>query len=150
MGPSVQRVYGRGDDPLAGVVRPAGACVPAASNLFAVPSGALHMCPQVTGGMSVGDVWRGIDDATCVRLATDYALTAGPECVGCWALRMCTECIRSARTGETFSGEHLRASCQRLRRGLDRALRTYTLGIRRDPDLWARHFADKAAPAEPM
>ena len=103
---------------------PNGICTPGARRLFCATDGSFQVCEKVNPGLTIGHVDRGIDVEKVNRIIDDYIRMSEPDCMKCWAVRMCGLCFACAFT-EEFSIENKRIYCEQQRETLLRDMAIY-------------------------
>jgi len=144
----IRSIHGRSVQSLEEETLPRVLCVPGAERLFLSAEGTFHVCSNLAGVFPLGDVHRGVDHDTCVKLARDFLDLGQTDCRDCWAVRFCQACPLRARDGDRLSLERRREWCATYLRQLERAFRIYISVASRDREAWTRYFAHR--PANPL
>ena len=77
------------------VMAPGGPCIPGKTRLFVTTNGDLYPCERVneTEANCIGNLDLGIDAKKAQRILNVGTISA-EKCRGCWALRLCSICIK--------------------------------------------------------
>lgn len=106
------------------LVSSGGQCVPGKRCHVSV-DGQLHMCEHGDEHLPIGDVHHGFDLARVRALLERYRDFVEPRCRDCWAVRLCSRCLRQLAAGPTLSEELFSARCAASRTALARDLADY-------------------------
>jgi uncharacterized protein len=116
-------------------------CVPGGRKLFVGASGGFYICEKMGESIGIGDISRGFDYKSIMRLIGQYHDMSEPICPGCWVNRICPLCYVSARVGSVFHSERKRSQCEGTRQIAGRFLKLYCEIMEQNPDLSA--YLDK-------
>lgn len=77
------------------IMAPGGPCIPGKSRLFITTSGDLYPCERVneTEANCIGNIEQGFDFEKAKRILNVGTISEA-KCQNCWALRLCTTCIK--------------------------------------------------------
>lgn len=89
-----------------------GSCYPGRRKLFVDTDGHLYMCEKFGTRLPIGHVNRGLDQTAIDESIDRFKEIRDNLCGGCWAQRLCTPCIQSAKDPEgEISEEGLAKTC---------------------------------------
>lgn len=96
-----------------------GPCVPSARRLFVSTAGDFYTCEKVENSPAcmIGNLFSGIDVNKVVELLNIGKITE-EECKRCWAMRLCSMCIRECIDEGCITKDKKLLACRRLKKNL--------------------------------
>jgi uncharacterized protein len=108
-------------------VYPNGICVPGVRRVFVSADGFLYPCEKAIGDdFIIGHVDRGLEIERVRGMIDRYIAESNPDCVDCWALRLCKMCFYSMKRGDRMDIERKRERCVDQRQSAHNQLEMYT------------------------
>ncbi|MBS1412243.1 MAG: radical SAM protein [Christensenellaceae bacterium] len=103
-----------------------GPCVPAARRLFVSTDGNFYPCEKVNEAAEclLGDVNSGINFEKATELLNIGRLTS-EDCKKCWAMRLCSMCVKQCLDGDSISPEKKEIACKLMRKNAFSFLTAY-------------------------
>ena len=93
---------------------PNGICLPGQRRLLVDVLGNFHICERVGADYKIGDINNGFDHDAINNLICDYITLSAPDCLKCWAVRLCDACFLDAFQGSLdVNQKHL--ACEKIR-----------------------------------
>jgi uncharacterized protein len=77
-----------------------GSCYPGRRKLFVDTNGTLYMCEKFGERISIGNVDSGLNQDSINSSIEEFKGIKNELCQDCWAQRVCTPCIQSAKDSE--------------------------------------------------
>lgn len=98
------------------VAYPSGQCVPGKTRLFVNADGEFYPCERVneTTAMCIGSIDAGFNFEKIKELMNVALITAN-QCKNCWALHMCTSCIKLSDDGAGLSSTVRQSHCAEIK-----------------------------------
>jgi uncharacterized protein len=112
---------------------PLGTCIPGRRRLFVDTTGTFYMCEKVGAHYQIGNIHDGIDYERIYRFYESYDKFF-EDCRNCWALRFCTKCFDSIRTGDKFDEKRRESLCKGKLRRIEDNIVTYCEVLKEKPD----------------
>ncbi|MFH1915755.1 MAG: radical SAM protein [Nanoarchaeota archaeon] len=113
-----------------------GSCYPGERKLFCDTDGTLYMCEKFGQRLPLGNVGIGYDRAAVDDTIARYTSILNDQCAGdCWAQRLCTPCILSAKDANSdMSSKGLAEKCPELNFQTLLGLAIYAIILHEDKD----------------
>ena len=108
-----------------------GPCVPAARRLFITTDGNFYPCEKVheAADCLLGNVNSGINFEKATELLNIGRLTS-EDCKKCWAMRLCSMCVKQCLDGDSISPEKKKIACKMMRENAFFFLTAYVKNIK--------------------
>jgi len=120
-----------------------GACYPGNRKIFVDTAGDLYMCEKFGGRQTIGSIDSGLNKETIEKSIDNFTSIRNSYCSSteCWAKRLCTPCIHSAKDpyGE-ISIHGLSQKCQSLKLNLILGINIYRTILEKDPSILSKYF----------
>jgi len=120
------RIHKRKLQPLGEEAPPNGICVPGVQRLFVTAEGKFYPCERVGNAFYLGNVASGLEERKMLNTINHYKEVSTPDCIQCWAVRLCKLCFASARKGNELNLDRKKRNCLIERKNLHEALVTYS------------------------
>lgn len=113
-----------------------GPCVPAARRLFVSIDGNFYPCEKIEGASDclIGNLKEGLDVEKAERLLNIGKLTSS-DCLSCWAMRLCSMCVKHCLDGGSISLEKKKKACKQLRKNALVFFNEYIQNQKRNPGI---------------
>jgi len=137
-------VYVRSNKKLPPTLPLEGACSPGERKLFVDTEGALFMCEKFGKKAPIGHVNNGISKESVIKTIDDFTEIRNQYCTnGCWAQRLCTPCIQSAKDYScNISVNGLAESCSGFKTQVVLGISLYSLITKENPDRLISYFKE--------
>jgi uncharacterized protein len=130
----LRAIHNREMTRLSRICRPNGICIPGGQKLFVDVDGKFYMCERVGQALPLGDVYKGIDEESCIAAIKNYCDLSLSDCVNCWAIRLCRVCFANATKGKNLDINTKRRTCKEMRQVLHESLEIYATILEHDPN----------------
>lgn len=110
-----------------------GICIPGVRRLFVTTEGMFYPCERTGNAFFLGDTKTGLVLSRILNLINHYLESSTPECIQCWAVRLCSLCFASSRRGDKLSFCRKKQHCFVERKTLHNALVTYSTILEQNP-----------------
>ncbi len=130
---SLVRIHRRELNPMGANCPANGICVPGVRRLFVDAKGRLYPCERVGQAFCIGHVSVGIEHQKVESLIETYISQSAEDCTSCWALRLCSLCLASARKGSNFDFQRKKENCVQERSILHKSLVLYAEIMEKNP-----------------
>jgi len=137
IGNNLRKLHERSPDPLGETVHANGICCPGARRLFCTVSGDLTVCERVNQGLTLGHVATGVDSDRAAELVEEYVALSAPDCLNCWAVRMCSLCFANIFS-DHLDMSRKRTVCEIMRAQVLNNMRLYCSVRELNPDAFDR------------
>lgn len=97
---------------------PHGQCILGERALMINVDGSINFCTQVEDAFNLGNVFDGFDYEKIHELYFALESLFSKQCYGCWAIRLCSKCIKEFSKGDKVDGTDAEAFCQRKQNGI--------------------------------
>ena len=104
-----------------------GPCIPGQRRLFVDVEGNFYPCERVSETSActkIGDLYHGFDYEAAGKILNIASLTE-EHCKKCWAIRLCSACIRHCDNNGELSGDLKRSYCPSMRKAAEAYIRSY-------------------------
>jgi len=108
----VWKIFNREKTQAPKIVWPGGSCIPGFRKLFVSCDGDFYICEKFGEIFPLGNTKQGFDKKASYRLLKRFINIKNDLCRDCWAGRLCSSCIVSAKDGKGISSEGLAESCE--------------------------------------
>jgi uncharacterized protein len=112
-------------------IHPNGICLPGRRRIVVEAEGGIGFCERVGTAQNIGNIRQGFDFDRIWNTVQQYIEISMPDCLQCWAIRLCTMCFAHAYEGE-ISNEAKRQACAGNRRNISADLRVYCQSLERN------------------
>lgn len=131
------RIHSRSLKSLRKTVYPNGICLPGERRLFVSPDGNFYACEKINYHFKLGDIKKGFNYKAIFDLIDKYCKISQPDCLNCWAVRLCSLCFVSAKEGDKLSRERKQEKCRNMLDALHSNLKYYALAREKNPDAFS-------------
>ncbi len=114
-------------------ISPNGMCLPGVQRLFVDTDGNFYPCERVGKAGNIGNVEHGFDFNKINELLGNYVTHSTKECLGCWAVRLCSLCLSNARRGKNFDIIRKKEVCKIFLDSLHNNLVIYATIMQKNP-----------------
>lgn len=129
---------------LPGTVPALGPCVPGGRSVMVNVDGSLNFCTQVDDVISLGNADRGYDYDVIEKLFNDMDRALSKQCYGCWAIRLCSKCVKDVTVDGKVDQSHLQKFCRLQRKKILHEIKDYIAIREVNPD--ALDYLDELEP----
>lgn len=143
---NLTRIDGRSSGRCGDRCPPNGTCYPGVSRVFVHADGRYSPCERAGDAYVLGNVDGGFDTSAARKLIDRYVAESEPECIGCWALRLCDLCYVACRRGRAFDMQRKKQVCALNLEKYNEALEIYASVMERNPQAFRDMKARRVRP----
>ncbi len=139
---SVKSSYIRSNKQMPETLSLLGSCYPGQRKVFVDTTGKLYMCEKFGRKVEIGNVDDGLDKSKIEKSVDDFTNILNNYCTkGCWAQRLCTPCIQSAKDPESeISVNGLAQKCSELNNQALLGLALYATIVKNNTQILNSYF----------
>ncbi len=118
-------------------IYPNGMCLPGARKLMITCDGDFKICERVATSKTIGNINDGFDVDAIISFIQEYENLCNPDCIHCWANRMCKMCFSSFYI-ENIDPQLRKEKCKRLKENIHNVLKRYCEIMEKNPTAFDR------------